>query len=165
MVQKIYSCTCGFNTTDLAEFRRHLVIYSREGKGLHRSVRIAAPQQEPTEPPKNEAPPQPKIEETPKTEQSKPENKPVKAKAEPTLAAEKATTNPQEATQLRIVPRTFTITYTPIMMNAQLAAIREWGWPQDMSIENFLDTIIYHAFRDRGIILQGYVVADDHHFE
>jgi len=153
MAEKVYSCTCGFNTTSLAEFRRHLVIYAREGKGLHRSLR-SVNQQPQTQAQK----PEPLLEV--KTE----EPKPVKTKVD-TLAAEKTTTNPQEATQLRIVPRTFTITYTPIMMNAQLAAIREWGWPQNMSIEDFLDTIIYHAFRDRGIILQGYVVADNHHFE
>jgi hypothetical protein len=153
---KLYTCICGFTTEHKNEFQYHLLKGGREEKGQHRSARLASnyPQASQATPEATQAEVQP---------QSKTQEKP-KPKVE-TLALERTTTNPQEATQLRIVPRTFTITYTPIMMNAQLAAIREWGWPQDMSIENFLDTIIYHAFRDRGIILQGYVVADDHHFE
>jgi hypothetical protein len=51
--------------------------------------------------------------------------------------------------------------FTPIMYMGKLAAVNQWGWPEDMLFEEFLDTIILHFFRDRGIVLQAYVVLDD----
>jgi hypothetical protein len=50
--------------------------------------------------------------------------------------------------------------YTPIMMLARTASVEEWNWDANMSMEDWLDTIIYHFFKDRGITIQGYVVDD-----
>ena len=50
--------------------------------------------------------------------------------------------------------------YTPLMMLGRTASVEEWNWDANMSIEDWLDTIIYHFFKDRGITLQGYVVDD-----
>lgn len=71
------------------------------------------------------------------------------------------TKNISEATFLKLVPKAFTITYTPIMMMARAAAVREWGWDPDTLFEDFIDTILYHAFRDRNILLQGYIVQEE----
>lgn len=49
---------------------------------------------------------------------------------------------------------------TPIMITAKEAAVREWGWEREMPFEDFLDTVLYHLFKDRGIILQGYIVEE-----
>ena len=51
--------------------------------------------------------------------------------------------------------------YTPIMYMARLAAEDKWGWPGNLSFEDFIDTCLSHFFKDRGIILQGYIVEDD----
>lgn len=75
----------------------------------------------------------------------------------PPREPERPTTSPSDATKLRLIPKILTIDYTPIMMMAQRAAIIEWDWPEDMPPDDFFDTILYHAFKDRGIILQGYV--------
>ncbi len=51
--------------------------------------------------------------------------------------------------------------YTPIMYMARLAAEDKWGWPADLAFEDFIDTCLTHFFKDRGIILQGYIVEDE----
>ena len=50
--------------------------------------------------------------------------------------------------------------YTPIMDIAKQAATEEWNWNSDMRFEDFIDTILYHFFKDRGITLQGYIVDE-----
>lgn len=51
--------------------------------------------------------------------------------------------------------------YTPLMYMARLAAEEKWGWSGKMAFEDFIDTILYHFYKDRGIILQGYIVEDE----
>jgi hypothetical protein len=51
--------------------------------------------------------------------------------------------------------------YTPIMYMARLAAEEKWGFPGDSPFEDFIDTVLYHFFKDRGITLQGYIVDDE----
>lgn len=51
--------------------------------------------------------------------------------------------------------------YTPLMYMARLAAEEKWGWSGKIAFEDFIDTILYHFFKDRGIILQGYIVEDE----
>ena len=41
------------------------------------------------------------------------------------------------------------------------AAINFWNWPSDISDEDFLDTFIYNAFKQRGIILGGIMVMNE----
>lgn len=48
--------------------------------------------------------------------------------------------------------------YTPIMIIAQQAAVERWHWPQHIRFEDFIDTVLVHFFKDRGITLQGYIV-------
>ena len=63
-----------------------------------------------------------------------------------------------QATILALRPTTYTCALTPIMQIGLSAAVREWDWAEDTLFEDFLDTIIYHFFQERGIILSGYVV-------
>lgn len=51
--------------------------------------------------------------------------------------------------------------YTPIMYMARLAAENKWGWSGKIPFEDFVDTVFYHFFKDRGIVLQGYIVEDE----
>ena len=78
---------------------------------------------------------------------------------QPSQKAGKAplTTQFEGAAYLQIQPRTFTMTST-IIWQAQEAAINVWGWPEDMTVEQFLNTFIYIAFKQRGILLGGYQV-------
>jgi hypothetical protein len=54
-----------------------------------------------------------------------------------------------------------TCEYTPIMEMAREAATNEWNWDPDIRFEDFIDTILYHFFKDRGITLQGYIVDEE----
>lgn len=69
------------------------------------------------------------------------------------------TTNLADAAILTISPQTFTMSPT-LIWQAREAAIREWGWPPDISPEDFLDTYLYISFKQRGIMLGGYQVTD-----
>lgn len=51
--------------------------------------------------------------------------------------------------------------YTPIMYMARIASEEQWGWSADMPFEDFIDIILIHFFKDRGITLQGYIVDDE----
>ena len=51
--------------------------------------------------------------------------------------------------------------YTPMMYMARLAAEDKWAWPGNLPFEDFIDTILYQFFKDRGIVLQGYIVEDE----
>lgn len=62
-----------------------------------------------------------------------------------------------EATSVLVAPKAFSMNST-LLWQAREAAIREWGWDPDLSAEDFLDTFLYIAFKQRGIILGGYTV-------
>lgn len=51
--------------------------------------------------------------------------------------------------------------YTPIMYIARQAATEKWNWNSDIRFEDFIDTILYWFFKDRGITLQGYIVDEE----
>jgi hypothetical protein len=69
--------------------------------------------------------------------------------------------NPEEAAEVKFLPKTITCSLTPIMQIARVAANRQWGWPLQLNFEDFLDTCLYYYFKDRGIILQGYIIEED----
>ena len=62
---------------------------------------------------------------------------------------------------VKFAPVTITCAYTPIMYVARQAAAEMWGWPIDLAFEDFIDTCLYHLFKDRGITLQGYIVEEE----
>lgn len=63
---------------------------------------------------------------------------------------------------LKFQPYVFNCVYTQIMHIARVVSIKEWGWPEDLPFEDFIDTIVYHFFKDRGITLQEYIVEGKH---
>lgn len=82
------------------------------------------------------------------------EGKNVKGQSLPT------TTDINNAQVIRFQPHVITYPFTPIMAIARQVAIEEWNWPSDIRFEDFIDTILYQFFKDRGIILQGYIVEE-----
>ena len=62
---------------------------------------------------------------------------------------------------IRFVPKVETCEYTPIMAVARQVAVEKWGWRPDMPFENFIDTILFYFFKDRGIILQSYIDEEE----
>lgn len=71
----------------------------------------------------------------------------------------KSTTALAEAQTLTIYPKRFEMS-SVLLWQAREAAIREWGWPPDISAEDFLDTFLHFAFMQRGILLGGYTVLE-----
>lgn len=70
------------------------------------------------------------------------------------------TDDKKPSTFIKVVPKVTVMGYTPIMQRAQEAAINEMGWPVDMSLEDFLDTVLYHYFKRKGIRLEAYVIEE-----
>ena len=62
-----------------------------------------------------------------------------------------------ESTSVMISPKTFQMS-SALLWQAREAAIVEWDWDADLSVEDFLDTYLYVSFKQRGIILGGYQV-------
>ena len=71
------------------------------------------------------------------------------------------TTDIDNAQIIRFQPHVFNCTFTPIMYIARQAATEQWGWNPNIAFEDFIDTILYHFFKDRGITLQGYIVDEE----
>jgi len=140
-----YGCSCGFTTTDAQEFREHVFLRSKQdGKGTHRSIgQVDMKTGEVVSPPARNM--------TKEQRKAKYGRKGDDGEVKPT-------SDLSIAQQLRFVPRVFTCDYTPIMRAAQQAATREWGWREDMPLDNFLDTCLSIFFKDRGITLAGYIV-------
>lgn len=184
-----YGCICGFKTQKKKDFTGHLMLSARrDGKGTHKSLgRINIATGETTIPPwedrsvedrektmfsglngmgnngekKSEESGNKSEKSDDKSEKSGKSDKGGNGrkhdKPEATLSQ---TTVLAEAQQLRVVPKIFTMDYSPIMRAAQDAATRVWGWRPDMPIGNFLDTVLYLFFEEKGITLCGYIVAD-----
>lgn len=68
---------------------------------------------------------------------------------------------PAKATRVAFVPKTLVVDYTPTMLIAREAAIKEWGVPEDTRFDDFLDGILMQFFEDRGITLAGYIVRKE----
>lgn len=141
-----YGCSCGFKTSNVSEFRTHIFVTSRkEGKGSHVSIgKIDLATGKVIMPPWHQ-----------RTHEQKKTKAGVVA-----VASARGTEEISAANEIRFTPRVFTCDYTPIMRTAQEAAVREWGWNSNMKFDNFLDTILHTFFKDRGIILTGYVRED-----
>ena len=71
------------------------------------------------------------------------------------------TDDPREATIARFRPKVIEIPLTPTLLLAIEAAHREWGGPKAPPLHEFIDRVVYQAFRDRGIILQAYIKEDE----
>jgi hypothetical protein len=159
----VYACKCGFKTADYKDFRRHCFIESsKEGKGTHISMgvvdadtgkMILPPWKDRTEEQKARG-------RAESRDRSKAKQKQIASASKTSMRGNgqtAATVSLAEAHQVKFVPRVFTCDYTPIMRAAREVAVREWGWSEEMDFSNFLDTILWTFFRDREIVLAGYV--------
>jgi len=160
-----YACTCGKVFDDLREFRGHMLTAGRTEKGAHSSRgRVNLETGEITMPPAGERTPE-------QWQEAKYGKKPeIGGKSSgkttgKTAATTKTTLRPIDniagAVQVKFVPRVYTIDYSPILRMAQDAAIKYFGWRDDMPFGNFLDTVVYLYFKDKGITLAGYVVEEN----
>lgn len=146
-----YGCKCGFKTLDVKQFRGHIMRSSSiEGKGTHVSIgRVRMDTGDVTMPPYEQRTPAQQHESRYAQKVAK---MPDASRTTPVAA---------QAMEIRFVPRIFQATYTPIMRMAQECAIREWKWDINMPLEDFLDTVLYHFFKDRGYVLAGYIKEED----
>lgn len=147
-----YLCICGFKTLDKQEFTSHVMFKSREeGKGTHLSAgRVNMESGEVVAPPWRER------------SASQRENTPTLGKAPggDGTGEKKDATTLAEASQIKLVPRTYVMDYSPIMRMAQDAAVQYFGWREDMPLVNFIDTVLYMFFKEKGITLLGYIVDE-----
>jgi len=141
-----YACSCGFETSNLADFRRHLTQQGKLEQGVHKSLGRINFQTRET------APSLPS-----KKKRKNERNKDNDGK----ITGTKATDLIRDAQILSFIPRAFSCDYTPIMRAAQQAAVNEWGWNEEMPFVNFIDTILWAFFKDRGITLAGYTVEKE----
>lgn len=114
------------------------------------SVNPVNPQNPPPEAP--EVSPPPEASKTPPAEKSKGEGTKSPVKKIPT-------TTVQPGQVVKVLPREFTMTST-LLWQAREAAIREWGWPANISLEDFVDTWLYLSFKANGIVLGGYMKVE-----
>lgn len=142
-----YGCACGFKTLKKGEFTGHLLKQGRLEPGKHVSIgRVNMVTGDVTLPPW--------------TQRSKEEKEMSSVGSQKIVpSSQQGTGVIADATQLRFVPRFFTVNFTPILQQAPVIARKEWNWPE-MSLEDFLDTIVYHFFKDRGIRLGAYIIEE-----
>ena len=147
-----YGCICGEKFPVIADFRRHMIIGPRkDGKGIHKSIgRINLETGEVVMPPYTE-----------RTQAQKDQSRYAtkREKLGSASAPSKGTDVLTQATTVQFVPRVFTSTYTPVMQASQKAAEEIWGWER-MPLEDFLDTCLHMFFREKGVILAGYIVEE-----
>ena len=148
-----YKCSCGYITDDRKKFVGHIISAKRDKNHLewhevdHRSLgRVNLQTGEITMPPVAQRTPD-QLKETYHGKKKEKGDRTNLTKTTETLA---------NATEIRLIPRIYTIDYTPIMRIAQEAAVREWGWRQDMPLANFIDTVIYNYFREHGLKIGTY---------
>lgn len=148
-----YLCSCDFITDDKTKFLLHIAQGNkRDGKGFHQSKgRINMETGEITMPPvKQRTKEQLRQSKHAKRTQKDSEGKVIASRSTDVLA---------NATEVRFIPRIFTCTLTPIMIQGEHASRKWLGWPQ-LTFEDFLDTVIALAFKQWGIRLGEYGVDE-----
>lgn len=169
--EQAYSCVCGFQTQNKRDFCRHVMLAAlKDGKGTHKSAgKIDVSTGEVITPPRSQynVVQQENIEsnngadreqEEQDSNQQAPKKKSKDAGGDGKRLLKTDTLD--GAQQIRVIPRIYTMDYTPIMRAAQEAAVRFWNWREDMPLANFIDTCLYLFFEEKGITLCGYIVDD-----
>lgn len=159
-MHEAYQCSCGYTSQHVKEFRAHVMRAAlKDGKGTHKSLgRIDVRTGDVVAPPWIDR----STEERAKYKQMvQPEkrNSGTGSAKSPSTSTVKAEYLGQ-AQEIRVVPRIWTMDYSPIMRAAQDAATKYWGWRPDMPLGNFIDTCLYHFFEEKGITLCGYIVHE-----
>ncbi len=83
-------------------------------------------------------------------------------KSQLSLSSLPITNDIDKAQFIQFQPHVFNCRYTRMMHIARAVTVKEWGWPEDLPFEDFIDTILYHFSKDRGITLQEYIVEGEH---
>ena len=160
-----YACTCGLRTIDVDEFRGHMGKFRKRPAEHHSLGRVNFDTGEVTMPPAKER----SKEQWQEAKYGKrDETRVAESPKEDIRGSKKVVTKkgpiPTEvlgqAMEIKFVPRVYTIDYSPILRIAQDAAVKYWGWRPEMPLGNFIDTVIYLFFKEKGIILAGYIVEE-----
>ena len=154
-----YACSCGQTFTDLNLFKGHQMSTGRDRENHQSLGRVNLDTGEIVMPPAKDRTKEQwaeaKYGKKPElSEQSSSSPSALKG-AKPQQAQAMA-----QAMEIKFVPRVYTIDYSPIIRAGQDAAIRFWGWRPDMPLGNFLDTVIYLFYKEKGITLAGYIVEE-----
>lgn len=175
-----YGCICGFTTQDKIDFTKHLMLEGkRDGKGTHKSLgRINITTGEVTLLPWEDRSPEDREKtkyggldaagDNGEGKSDKGDEKSGKSgksngkgpKVTKPEASILQTTTLDNAQEIRVVPRIYTMDYSPMMRAGQDAATRLWGWRPNMPLGNFIDTVLYLFFEEKGVTLCGYIVND-----
>ena len=155
-----YACSCKEVFPDLGQFRSHFGL-TRNDRANHQSLgRINIGTGEITMPPAKD-----------RTKEQWAEAKYGKKeeKVQPTAVTPRppSPTKPirhtevmAQAVEIKFVPRVYTIDYSPILRAAQDAAIKYFGWRAEMPLGNFIDTVMFLFFKEKGITLAGYIIEE-----
>ena len=157
-IEEAYKCSCGevFPIENVKEFRAHVMRGSlADGKGTHRSMgRVDISTGEVVSPPSKML-----SINSERRDGGNNEGSTNKGKKQGGSSGGIAT-SPAEAQTIRVVPKVYTMDYSPIMRAAQDAAVAYFGWRPDMPLGNFIDTCLHMFFEEKGITLCGYIVDE-----
>jgi len=150
-----YGCSCGYKTIIKGDFTKHVFLSAKkDGKGTHKSIgRINMQNGEVILPPYSQ-----------RTKDQKARTIYKAGHKGGELNPSRMTESWEQATEIRVVPRVFQTDFTPTMRMAKVASMREWGWG-DFGWADFFDTCLYILFKEHGITLAGYIVAEEEQIE
>ena len=156
-----YLCSCGFKTGNVNKFRGHFARFSMKADEHQSRGRVNYETGEVTMPPAKERT-KDQWNEAKYGEYGK-EGK-LEGSKEAKLGSKKGLETPFEAVAgamtIKMIPRAYTMDYSPILRMAQDAAIKFWGWRPEMPLVNFIDTVLYLYFKEKGITLVGYIIDE-----
>lgn len=153
-----YACSCGLIEPDLNQFKGHQMSTHADRENHQSLGRINTETGEIVMPPAKDRTKE-------QWAEAKYGKKPELSErsSSPSTASKVTPQQPeamQRAMQIRFVPRIYTIDYSPILRAAQDASIEFWRWPADMSLGDFIDTVLHMFFKEKGITLVGYIVEE-----
>lgn len=149
-----YACSCGFATPNLNEFKGHQMSTWRDRENHQSLGRVNFDTGEVIMPPAKDRTKEQwalaKYGEKPESSTPSPQKG---------LKPQTQTQHMQQAMEIRLVQRSYTIDYSPTLRIAQIASMRLWGWP-DLPLGDFIDTIVYRYFKRCGVSLAGFIVDE-----
>ncbi len=152
-----YLCSCGLQEFDVNQFKKHMLVTSKDRKNHESRGRVNFDTGQIIMPPaKDRTKEQWKIAKY----GNKPESVATAGKDGKPATQMRTVDILSQATQIRLVPRIYTIDYSPVMRAGHQAVHELWGWPIDTTLGEILDTIIITFFKDRGVTLAGYIIEE-----
>lgn len=150
-----YLCSCGLQEVDVNLFKKHMLVTSKDRKNHESRGRVNFATGEVIMPPaKDRTKEQWKL-----AKYGLKIDAPLGRTGKPAVQIRPAEVLAQ-ANQIRLVPRIYTIDYSPIMRAGHQAVIDLWGWPADMPLGEIIDRIFHDWFKGKGVTLAGYIVTE-----